>query len=67
MGLGEMAHVYRDRLVTDAEVGGPGAEVRSEEAAAALTAINEAVDAMVRNPNEELLLQALLLRLPAGR
>lgn len=66
MGLGEMAHVYRDRLVAQAEAGGPGAEARAEEAAAALSAINDAVDAMVRNPNEELLLQALLLRLPPG-
>lgn len=65
MGLGEMAHVYRDRLVADAEGARPGVE--AEEVAAALTAINEAVDAMVRNPNEELLLQALLLRLPPGR
>lgn len=67
MGLGEMAHVYRDRLVASAQDANPGAAARAEEAAAALTTINGAVDAMVRNPNEELLLQALLLRLPAGR
>lgn len=61
MGLGELARAYRDILV--------GTEGRSSEAqpdavAAALAAIWEAADALVRNPNEELLLQALLLRLP---
>ena len=60
MGLGELAHAYRDALVAAGpdEVDGP---------ARALEAINEASDALVRNPNEELLLQALLLRLPPGR
>ena len=66
MGLGELAHVYRDELVAEARTPGAGS-FRTEGAAAALGTLNEAVDALVRNPNEELLLQALLLRLPAGR
>jgi DNA polymerase-3 subunit delta' len=60
MGLGELAHAYRDRLV-DAATRGDDATV--DRAAVALTVINEALDALVRNPNEELLLQATLLRL----
>ena len=60
MGLGELAHAFRDRMV-DAATRGDDRAV--DEAASALTVINEALDALVRNPNEELLLQATLLRL----
>lgn len=65
MGLAELAHAYRDDLLTSA-TDAPGSH-REVDASAALTTINEALDALVRNPNEELLLQALLLRLPPGR
>ncbi len=66
MGLGELAHVYRDSLLT-AATDGSGASDGEQGSAEALATINDAVDALVRNPNEELLLQALLLRLPAAR
>lgn len=69
MGLAELAHHYRDVLVSAAIDGhgdSPGT-VRDHvaEATDALTALYEAGEALLRNPNEELLLQALLLRLPA--
>jgi len=57
MGLGEMARAYRDELL-----GEPGAG-RVDAVGTVLDAIWQAADALVRNPNEELLLQALLLRL----
>lgn len=60
MGLGEVAHVFRDRLVDAATRGDDDAV---ERAAGALTVLNQALDALVRNPNEELLLQATFLRL----
>jgi DNA polymerase-3 subunit delta' len=70
MGLGELAHTYRDHMVAAAAVpalaAGPDEAARIDGAARALAALNGALDALVRNPNEELLLQALLLRLPPG-
>ena len=55
-----MASVYRDRL----EAGGSGRDARASIAAIeALRATNEA---FIRNPNETLQLQALLLRLGAA-
>ncbi|MDP9453888.1 MAG: hypothetical protein M3P97_11030 [Actinomycetota bacterium] len=57
-GLATLAGRYRDLLVgsgTD-----PGAALD------ALDAINAAAGALIRNPNEALLLQALLLRLPTS-
>lgn len=61
MGLAELAHAYR-RVV----VGDPGAPagIAVAEATAALDRIWAAFDALVRNPSEELFLQALLLDLP---
>lgn len=53
-GLGLLAGVYRDRLVAQPD---PAAEV-------ALAAIQATAENLVRNPNEALMLQALLLRLP---
>lgn len=66
MGLAELAHAYRDALLASAAEAAPGSH-QEVLASAALTTINEALDALVRNPNEELLLQSLLLRLPPGR
>ncbi len=66
MGLAELAHAYRDALLVSTADPTPGSH-REVDASAALTAINEALDALVRNPGEELLLQALFLRLPPGR
>jgi DNA polymerase-3 subunit delta' len=51
-GLASLAGAYRDRLVAG-----------STSAVAALDAIAAAADAMERNPNETLLVQALLVRL----
>lgn len=58
-GLSTLAGAYRDRLLAG---GGDG---RSANAALqALEALARANDALVRNPNETLLLQALLVSLP---
>lgn len=55
-GLGTLAARYRDHLA--------GARGEAAETVAAVDAINAATAALVRNPNETLLLQALLIRLP---
>ena len=52
-GLATMSRVYRDRLLQ-----GPDAVASN-----ALVAIQETAEALVRNPNEPLMLQGLLLRL----
>lgn len=62
MGLAEMAHSYRAVVV--GEPAAP-AGIAVDDAAAALDRIWLALDALVRNPTEELLLQALLLDLPS--
>ena len=53
-GLSALAGAYRDRLLAGGRAAG---------ALAALEAVTAANDGLVRNPNETLLLQALLLRL----
>ena len=53
-GLGTLAAVYRQRLVSGANPGG---------CLESLDVIGEANEALIRNPNETLLLQAMLLRL----
>ena len=55
-GLATLSAVYRDALVT-------GATAR-RATVAAIEALRAASENLVRNPNEALLLQALLLRLP---
>ncbi|HEX2192472.1 MAG TPA: hypothetical protein VHH09_04710, partial [Acidimicrobiales bacterium] len=55
-GLATLSAVYRDALVA-------GTTDR-RAAAAAVEALRSAAENLVRNPNEALLLQALLLRLP---
>ncbi len=57
-GLGVLAGSYRDAL-------GRGQLPRPDAAVAAVTRIHESLEAMERNPNEALLLQALLLDLPS--
>lgn len=57
-GLGVMAGAYRDALVA-------GTAPRPEAATRAVLRIHEALEALERNPNEVLLLQALLLDLPS--
>lgn len=56
-GLGVLAAAYRDALVA-----GKG---RSESLVHGITRIHDSIEALERNPNEPLLLQALLLDLPA--
>jgi DNA polymerase-3 subunit delta' len=57
-GLATLSRVYRDRLV---DGGGSAAEqARIDDA---LSALQEASENLIRNPNEALLLQQLLLRL----
>jgi len=58
-GLGTMAGVYRDRLVDGV------AGRRALDDADAVARIHRALEALERNPNEPLLLQSLLLALPA--
>jgi DNA polymerase-3 subunit delta' len=55
-GLVALAGRYRDELTAGGD--------RVADAVAAVAAIHEALEALERNPNEALLLQALLLQLP---
>jgi DNA polymerase-3 subunit delta' len=57
-GLGVMAGAYRDALVA-------GTAPRPDAATRAVSRIHESLEALERNPNETLLLQALLLDLPS--
>ncbi|MEL7156212.1 MAG: hypothetical protein AAFN30_06395 [Actinomycetota bacterium] len=56
-GMATLARVYRDRLVAAPD---PGAE-------GALAEIQQATEDLIRNPNEPLLLQSLLLRIGPRR
>ncbi len=56
-GLGTLAAAYRDRA------GAPGPERGVAAALDAVSAVDKAGEMLIRNPNETLLLQALLLRL----
>lgn len=58
-GLASVGQCYRDALVARA------ADARA--CVAAVEAVQDAAEALVRNPKEDLLIQALLLRLPAVR
>ncbi len=57
-GLTTLARSYRDALVD-------GSLARPDSAATAISRIHASLDALERNPNEPLLLQALLLGLPS--
>jgi DNA polymerase III subunit delta' len=57
-GLAVIAGVYRDAIVA-------GTVRRPDSVAAAVQRIHRALEALDRNPNEPLLLQALLLELPS--
>lgn len=60
-GLITLARSYRDHAAD------PNASARDvERASRAISAANEAGEALIRNPNETLLLQALLMRLGSG-
>jgi DNA polymerase-3 subunit delta' len=60
-GLGALARAYRDRMVAAGASGDPDAGA----AGAAVSLITEASRALLRNPNESLLLQSLLVGLGA--
>ncbi|HEX3459829.1 MAG TPA: hypothetical protein VHT49_02900 [Acidimicrobiales bacterium] len=66
-GLATLAAVYRDRLVTAADAlrdsGSPGAEADSRELVGQVAAIEQAAVVLIRNPNEGLLMEALMSRL----
>ena len=68
-GLGVLAAAYRDRLVTEVQGDRPRPPARTAERVRALAGAVEAVESvcveMVRNPNEALMLEALLVRLSA--
>lgn len=60
-GLGVLASVYRDRVVEAAS--GSGSRLAVRQAMVALGLVEAAAAALVRNPNERLLAEALLVRL----
>ena len=65
-GLATLAAAYRDRLVAAAERGEPGAvgsDARLRALAGSVAAVEEVAVELVRNPNETLMLEALLVRL----
>jgi len=65
-GLGALAAAYRDRLLESARNGGRGSaggDARMREFAGAVAAVEECAVELVRNPNETLMLEALLVRL----
>jgi len=66
-GLATLAAVYRDRLVTATEVlqdaSSAGAKADSRTLVGAVDAIERAGEALIRNPNEALLMEALMSRL----
>jgi DNA polymerase-3 subunit delta' len=70
-GLATLAAAYRDRLVTRSGAGEaagaptPGGGARLRELSAAVAAVEETATELVRNPNETLMLEALLVRLSA--
>ena len=67
IGLATLAAVYRDRLVTATEAfrgaGSVGAEAESRTLVGDVDAIERAGEALIRNPNEALLMEALMSRL----
>lgn len=56
MGLGALAATYRDELVVASD---------PTPSLTAIAAVQEAAEALIRNPNEELLLLSLALRMPS--
>jgi DNA polymerase III subunit delta' len=64
-GLGALARAYRDRMTAQATGTSAVADIHAQAAAEAVALITDAARALVRNPQETLLLQALLVRLGA--
>jgi len=63
-GLGVLAGAYGDRL-SAAEVGGTGPDSRLAALAAAVAVVEGTARELVRNPNETLMLEALMVKLSA--
>jgi len=64
-GLGALARAYRDRMTTQVTGHSAVADIHAQAAAEAVALITETARALPRNPQESLLLQALLVRLGA--
>ncbi len=65
-GLAVLASAYRDRLMESAGPGGPARTAeRMGRLSTAVTAVEEVAVELIRNPNESLMLEALLVRLSA--
>jgi DNA polymerase III subunit delta' len=64
-GLGALSRAYRDRMTTQATGSDAIADIHARAAAEAVLLITDTTRALVRNPQETLLLQALLVRLGA--
>jgi DNA polymerase III subunit delta' len=64
-GLGALARAYRDRVTAQASGSDAIADIHAGAAAEAVALITETTRSLVRNPQESLLLQALLVRLGA--
>jgi DNA polymerase-3 subunit delta' len=64
-GLGALARAYRDRMTTQATGADAGAHVHAQAAAEAVSLITDTTRSLLRNPQETLLLQSLLVRLGA--
>ncbi len=64
-GLGVLAGAYRDRLVAEVTGGRPSGPGRVGELSGAVAAVEGVCVEMVRNPNESLMLEALLVHLSA--
>jgi DNA polymerase-3 subunit delta' len=62
-GLGVLARTYRDRLAGAATGSGPGTAEAALGCEAAISLVNDAAASFTHNPNETLLLEALLVRL----
>jgi DNA polymerase III subunit delta' len=64
-GLGVLARTYRGTVAAAASGTVPAGDVEVRSAAAAVGLVTETAEALPRNPNEALLLQALFVRLAA--
>jgi len=64
-GLGALARTYRDRLIAQTTGSDAVADIHARAAAEAVALITDVTRALPRNPQESLLLQALLVRLGA--
>ncbi len=62
-GLGVLARTYRHRLATALQRGGADSRGAAARNSRAVGLLSEAAESMIRNPNEALLLESLLVRL----